>query len=238
MRCESLYLDRSVGYRGLVTRPEQRRRTAKQRILQAADDLFYNEGIHAVGIDRVIARAGVAKGSLYYSFTGKDDLVREYLTRRHGMWAERVTAGIEAHTDPRERILAVYDVLGALFAQPDFRGCAFMNATAEAAPDSVEAQAASAFRAWVHTLFLDLAMDAGAADPKQLAQTLVLLYDGAVATAQMDKAPEAARTARHTAELVLDNVGTRARRRRHTRRRSAAETRRPAPETPRAERAE
>ncbi|MDT4914762.1 MAG: hypothetical protein QOC66_3890 [Pseudonocardiales bacterium] len=190
-----------------MTRPEQRRRTAKQRILQAADDLFYNEGIHTVGIDRVIARAGVAKGSLYYSFAGKDDLVRDYLTHRHGKWAERVTAGIDAHTEPRARILAVYDVLGTLFAQPDYRGCAFMNATAEAAPDSVEAHAATTFRAWVHTLFLDLATDVGTGDPKQLAETLVLLYDGAVATAQMDKAPEAARTARRTAELILDNAG-------------------------------
>jgi AcrR family transcriptional regulator len=190
-----------------VTRPEQRRRTAKQRLLEAADDLFYTEGIHTVGIDRVIAHAGVAKGSLYYSFTGKDELVHEYLTHRHGNWAERVSAGIEAHTDPRARILAVYDVLGTLFAQPDYRGCAFMNATAEAAPDSVEAQAATTFRAWVHTLFLDLATDTDARDPKQLADTLVLLYDGAVATAQMDKTPSAARTARRTAELVLDNAG-------------------------------
>jgi AcrR family transcriptional regulator len=190
-----------------VTRPEQRRRTAKQRLLEAADDLFYTEGIHTVGIDRVIAHAGVAKGSLYYSFTGKDELVHEYLTHRHGNWAERVSAGIEAHTDPRARILAVYDVLGTLFAQPDYRGCAFMNATAEAAPDSVEAQAATTFRAWVHTLFLDLATDTDARDPKQLAETLVLLYDGAVATAQMDKTPSAARTARRTAELVLDNAG-------------------------------
>jgi AcrR family transcriptional regulator len=192
-----------------VTRPEQRRRTAKQRILAAADDLFYNEGIHAVGIDRVIARAGVAKGSLYYSFTGKDDLIQEYLSQRHGKWAERITAGIGAKTDPRERILAVYDVLGTLFAQPDYRGCAFMNATAEAAPGSVEAQAATTYRAWIHKLFLDLAVDTAAADPKQLAKTLVLLYDGAVATAQMDKAPEAARSARHTAELILDKAGVR-----------------------------
>jgi AcrR family transcriptional regulator len=189
-----------------VTRPEQRRRTAKQRILHAADDLFYNEGIHTVGIDRVIAHAGVAKGSLYYSFTGKDELVRDYLTHRHARWAERVTAGIEAHTDPRARILAVYDVLGALFAQPDYRGCAFMNATAEAAPDSVEARAGTTFRAWVHHLFLDLATATDAADPRQLAETLVLLYDGAVTTAQMDKAPKAARTARRTAELVLDHT--------------------------------
>jgi AcrR family transcriptional regulator len=190
-----------------MTKPEQRRRTAKHRLLQAADDLFYNEGIHTVGIDRVIAHAGVAKGSLYYSFTGKDELVHEYLTHRHGMWAERVTAGIEAQTEPRARILAVYDVLGTLFAQPDYRGCAFMNATAEAGPDSVEAHAATTFRAWVHTLFLDLATDIDTDDPKQLAETLVLLYDGAVATAQMDKAPEAARTARRTAELILDRAG-------------------------------
>ena len=194
----------------MTTKPEQRHRTAKQRLLQAADDLFYNEGIHAVGIDRVIAHAGVAKGSLYYSFAGKDDLVREYLTGRHGKWAERVTAAIEAHTDPRQRILAVYDVLGALFAEPDYRGCAFVNAMAEAAPDSVEAQAAVVFRAWVRDLFLGLATDVGAAKPKQLAEALVVLYDGAVATAQMDKTPRAAQTARHTAELVLDNAGIRA----------------------------
>jgi AcrR family transcriptional regulator len=189
-----------------VTRPEQRRRTAKERILEAADELFYNEGIHSVGIDRVIACAGVAKGSLYYSFTGKDELVREYLTHRHGSWADRVTGGVEAHTDPRERILAVYDVLGTLFAEPDYRGCAFMNATAEAAADSVEAQAASTFRGWVHDLFLGLATGFDAADSHQLAEALVLLYDGAVATAQMDNAPEAARTARRTAELILDNA--------------------------------
>ena len=198
----------------MVTRPEQRHRTAKQRLLQAADELFYNEGIHAVGIDRVIAHAGVAKGSLYYSFAGKDDLVRGYLTERHGKWVDRVSAGIEAHTDPRERILAVYDALGALFAEPDYRGCAFMNALAEAAPDSVEAQAATTFRAWVRTLFLGLAADADAEDPKQLAENLVVLYDGAVATAQMDKAPQAAQTARQTADLVLDAARTRARRRR------------------------
>jgi AcrR family transcriptional regulator len=192
-----------------VTRPEQRRRTAKQRLLDAADDLFYSEGIHTVGIDRVIAHAGVAKGSLYYSFTGKDELVHDYLAHRHARWADRVTAGIEAHADPRARILAVYDVLGTLFAQPNYRGCAFMNATAEAAPDSVEARAATTFRAWVHNLFLDLATDVDARDPKPLAETLVLLYDGAVATAQMDKAPEAARTARRTAEFILDNASTR-----------------------------
>jgi AcrR family transcriptional regulator len=200
-----------------VIKPVQRRRAARQRLLKAADELFYSEGIHAVGIDRVIAHAGVAKGSLYYSFSGKDELVREYLRARHGKWAERVGAEIEVHTDPRERILAVYDALGALLAEPDYRGCAFMNAMAEAGPDSVEAQAATTYRSWVRTLFLGLVTDAGAADPKQLAERLVVLYDGAVATAQMDKTPQAAQTARRTAEIVLDCAGVRARRGRRPR---------------------
>jgi AcrR family transcriptional regulator len=185
---------------------QRRRRTAKERILETADELFYREGIHTVGVDRVIAAAGVAKGSLYYSFTGKDDLVQQYLSHRHGRWVDRITAGIEAHTDPRARILAVYDVLGTLFAEPSYRGCVFMNATAEAAADGVEAKAASTFRATVHTIFLDLATATEVDDPHRLAETLVLLYDGAVATSQMDKAPEAAQTARRTAELVLDNA--------------------------------
>jgi AcrR family transcriptional regulator len=190
-----------------VARPVQRRRSAKERILAAADDLFYNEGVHTVGIDRVIERAGVAKGSLYYSFEGRDDLVRAYLTNRHGMWAARVSAGIEVHTDPRARILAVFDVLGELFTRPDYRGCAFLNAAAEAAEDSVEAKASRVFRDWVHELFLDLATNTTAPDPKALAQTLVLLYDGAVATSQMDRNPTAAQIARATAALVLDQAG-------------------------------
>ena len=190
-----------------MTSPEQRHRGAKQRLLAAADDLFYTQGIHAVGIDRVIAHAGVAKGSLYYSFAGKDDLVRGYLSGRHGKWVERVTAGIEAHADPRERVLGVYEALGALFAEPDYRGCAFVNAMAEATPDSVEAEASTVFRGWVRGLFLGLATETGAAQPQELADSLVVLYDGAVSTAQMDRAPGAAQTARRTAELVLDTAG-------------------------------
>jgi len=95
---------------------------------------------------------------------------------------------------PRARILAVYDVLGTLFAQPDYRGCAFMNATAEAAPDSVEAPRRDDLpRLGTQPVFSTSPPASTPADPKPLAETLVLLYDGAVATAQMDKAPDAAR---------------------------------------------
>ncbi|MET3808862.1 AcrR family transcriptional regulator [Nakamurella sp. UYEF19] len=186
--------------------PVQRRRTAKERLLRAADELFYAEGIHAVGIERVLERAGVARGSLYYSFKGKDELVQAYLTRRHSLWVERVSAGISDTNDPRERILAVFDVLATLFSEPDYRGCAFMNATAEAVPGSVEVQVAKIFRGWIHELFLQLATDTRTPHPAELANTLVILYDGAVANAQMDKNPDAANIAKSTANLVMDSV--------------------------------
>ena len=177
--------------------------SARERLLAASDELFYNEGIHTVGIDRVIEKAGVAKGSLYYIFGGKDQLIEAYLFNRHHAWMETVQAGIDNATTAQEKILAVFDVLGDLFSRPDFRGCAFMNATAEARPGSPEELAAGKFRDWVHTLFGELATSAGAIDPDVLTRQLVILYDGATTTAQMDKAPESAATARMMVGLVL-----------------------------------
>src|ERR1700710_2620695 len=104
-----------------------RRRSARDRRLETADRLFYDEGIHNVGIDRVLEQSGVAKGSLYYNFSGKDELVRAYLDNRHAKWAERIDDELSTAVTPNAKILAVFDALADLFAQPDFRGCAFLN---------------------------------------------------------------------------------------------------------------
>lgn len=160
---------------------------ARERLLKAADELFYHEGVHTVGIDKVIARAGVAKGSLYYIFGSKDELVKAYLANRHGRWTQRVEDHIAAVDDPRERILAVFDVLDELFQEPDYQGCAFLKASAEAEEGSVEMLGTEAFRAWLNDLFLGLARGAEVADPELVARQLVLLYDGAV-VAEMDHA--------------------------------------------------
>src|SRR3978361_1978552 len=115
-----------------------RRRSARDRLLEAADRLFYDEGINSVGIDRILEQSGVAKGSLYYNFGGKDDLVRTYLHDRHGKWAARIDEELATATTPEAKILAIFDALTDLFAQPGFRGCAFINAAAEAQPGSAE----------------------------------------------------------------------------------------------------
>src|SRR5690349_14587539 len=100
-----------------------RRPPARERLLEAADRLFYAEGIHTVGIDRVIEEAGVAKGSLFYNFAGKDDLVAAYLARRHERRVARVQARFEGLSDPVEKLVAIFDVLHDIASQPGYRGC-------------------------------------------------------------------------------------------------------------------
>jgi AcrR family transcriptional regulator len=128
------------------------RPSARERLLAAANELFYNEGVHTVGIDRVIEQAGVAKASLYNTFGSKDELVRAYLETRHASVAERITQAVERYDTPRERLLAVFEGQGELFAQPDYRGCAFARASAESHPGDLVEQAAEAYRRWVRAL--------------------------------------------------------------------------------------
>src|ERR1700722_1936996 len=107
------------------------RTSARERLLAAADELFYEEGIHTVGIDRIIEKAGVAKATLYSAFGSKDELIRAYLEGRFERRQERIARAMAPFDTPRERILAVFDSLGSYCAEPGFHGCAFMNASAE-----------------------------------------------------------------------------------------------------------
>jgi AcrR family transcriptional regulator len=188
-----------------VTDPGTARRpSARERLLDAADELFYNEGIHIVGIDRVIEKAGVAKASLYSTFGSKDELVRAYLTRRYLNRRARITEWVDRYDDPRDRLLAVYDALADSIAQPTYHGCAFANATAESSPGSVAEQVTQEYRTWTRTLFTDLARAAGAADPATLGAQLHLLYDGVNWAARIDLDLEAAGRARAAAAILLD----------------------------------
>lgn len=175
----------------------------RQRLLAAADELFYNEGVHAVGVDRVIERAGVAKGSLYYNFSGKDELIKEYLLGRHVAWTARVEEQVVKANGAGDKILAVFDALGMLFAEPGYRGCSFMNAVAEAPIGGPEMPAAGHYRSWLHELFGNLTAELPVQNPRELAEQLVLLYDGAVGTAQMDNTRHAATTAKTLASMVI-----------------------------------
>jgi AcrR family transcriptional regulator len=179
-------------------------RSARERLLASANELFYAEGVQTVGIDRIIEHAGVAKMSLYNLFGSKEGLVRAYLKSRHDGTTERLLAAVDRHRDPRRRLLAVFEAQGQMIAQPGFRGCAFVAAAVEAPRGGRIEEAADEYRSSIRSLFIELAEQAGAADPPELARQLHVIYDGAGLAAGMDHDPSIATSARAAAEVLLD----------------------------------
>lgn len=166
---------------------------ARERILLTAHDLFYADGIRATGIDRVIAASGVTKVTFYRHFPSKDDLVRAFLDHRHARWmAWFVDAlgrrGAHERAGDAGALLLLADVMAEWFAEPAFRGCAFINSVAEVG-GSVEGAAERARehkREMVEVIagLLPVALPARVA----LAQAAALGVDGAIVKAQMGSA--------------------------------------------------
>jgi AcrR family transcriptional regulator len=186
--------------------------SARERLLAAANELFYAEGVHTVGIDRIIERAGVAKASLYNAFASKEELVAAYLASRHEATTRRLTEAMARFEDPRQKILAVFDAQAQQFNQPDFNGCAFVAASIEAPSGGLVERAADQFRSWARGMFTDLAEQIGVPDPEKLGRQLHLVYDGAGLAARMDHDdPGIAPSARDAAEALLDAASARPR---------------------------
>lgn len=182
----------------------ERRLPASRRLLDAAGELFYAEGVQSVGIERVIETAGVAKATLYNTFGSKEALVRAYLEERHTDTVGRLTAAIAAAKTLRGRIVAVFAAQAELYSEPGFRGCAFVAASSEAPRGGLVEQAADEYRAAIRAMFRDLADDAGASDPDMLAAQLQVIYDGAGLSARMDRRPDVAAPALAAVNALLD----------------------------------
>lgn len=181
-----------------------KRGSARERLLAAADLLFYEEGVNTVGIDRVIERAGVAKASLYDCFGSKEELIRSYLQGRFEARQARLRKRFASCATPREKILAVFDAMAELAAQPGYRGCPFVRASSEARPGGGVKQICAESRAWTLALFTDLARETGASNPERLGHQLQMLYDGATISSDMDSNSGAALTARAMAAMAVD----------------------------------
>jgi len=172
--------------------------THAARILAAADKLFYEQGIRAVGVDTIAAAARVSKRTLYNYYPTKDDLIAAYLTARF------------KHVEPsdapaREQILAYFDRLEKIMSDGGFRGCPYVNAVCELS-DRKHAATSIAVRfkeerlRWYQTLLERMSV----ADPRGLAMQLQILVEGAIASALVRDDPSFARSARAAAEILLD----------------------------------
>ncbi|WP_144761451.1 TetR/AcrR family transcriptional regulator [Curtobacterium sp. 9128] len=181
-----------------------RRRPAYERAVATADRLFYEQGIHAVGVDQVANEADISKASLYTHFRTKDELVIGYLRGRSTAWQEHVAAELPNRgATARDRVLAVFDLLGEWFVAPGYRGCPFINVEAEYGAGHPTHEVTLAHRDWVRGLFESLLTEAGVDDPAGTALQLCLLYDGSMASAQADPARPWASAARSAAARLV-----------------------------------
>jgi len=161
-------------------------RSGRESILATADELFYEHGFHAVGVDLIVARAGVAKTTMYRHFPSKGDLIVAYLERADKRFWSWFNASLNSSATPAERLAGLFDALARLATSPICLGCAFQGAAAEfpRASDAGHATAL-AHKEAVRARLRQLAADAGAADPGALGDALLVLMDGAFAAARM-----------------------------------------------------
>ncbi len=159
------------------------RAPARERLLDAAEELFHAYGIAATGVDAILQRAQVAPATLYAHFAGKDALVAGYLQRRHERWRRTWDEILDEQQDPQERVVSVFDALERLHADQDApRGCAFLGAAVEISdPTHPAYRWLQADTELLTRRLRSLAEQAGASDPDALAAELLLLYDGALA---------------------------------------------------------
>jgi AcrR family transcriptional regulator len=177
-----------------------------ERILNTATELFYKEGIRAVGIQRVIDEAGIAKASLYAHYASKDELVAACLSQRGERARARVDAALrDPALDARGKLLKLFDLQIEWTSSAGFRGCPFLNASGELADDAHPArQVTGRQREWLHGLVGSLVRESGVRHAETVAAAIIVLYDGAAASALIDADPAAARHARWAVAQLLD----------------------------------
>ncbi|WP_369264595.1 TetR/AcrR family transcriptional regulator [Streptomyces sp. R35] len=188
-----------------TTARDQALALAREQALDAAEELFYGRGIQTVGMDDIRGASGVSLKRLYQLFPAKERLVEAYLERRDVRWRQRLAEHVDRHGEPEERILAVFDWLGQWFAEPGFRGCAWINSYGELGTTSplVTAQVTAHKEAFKDYL-RDLVADAGL--PSPLADQLYLLAEGAMVTAGITRSTEPAGQAADAARVLMSRA--------------------------------
>ncbi|MEU5582513.1 TetR/AcrR family transcriptional regulator [Streptomyces huasconensis] len=190
---------------GAVAAPRRIAMTpAARRALDAAGRLFYERGIHAVGVDLIAAEAGVTKKTLYDRFGSKEQIVVEYLAERDDRWRSFLAGYLAAAPTPRARVLAVFDASRDWAADRSEKGCAMVNAHAEISDAAHPAYPIiTGQKAWMLALFTDLAREIAPDRAERLARTLVLLHEGGLVAHGLHVFPDALDQARDDAERLL-----------------------------------
>jgi len=183
----------------------ERTRATRERILTAAAQLFTRDGIRPTSVDHISDLAGLTKVTLYKHFRSKDELIAEVLEREENQWRtwffDRVNNMAQK---PEDRLLAVFDVLDEWFRDDNFRGSPFINTAMEVTnSDHPVHRVLAKHRAGNREFFRSNAEAGGFSDPKQIEESFVLIFRGAIVSALLDHKPDAAKFAKKTAEFIL-----------------------------------
>ncbi|PMB51180.1 TetR/AcrR family transcriptional regulator [Fischerella sp. JS2] len=176
------------------------------RILETASELFYQKGIQHVGINEVIAASDVAKRTFYKYFPSKDQLILEVMRDREKQWLQWFQKSVEERGNTaKEKLLATFDVLGEWYAQPDFRGCPFINAVLEIADANHPVHKVSvSLREAIRTHIVKLAIEAEIRNPEAFSQQYLLLIGGASLMATIEGTSAGAKYARQALSILID----------------------------------
>ena len=178
-----------------------------RRVLDAASDLFYERGIHAVGVDTIAEAAEVTKKTLYDRFGSKETLVVAYLQHRDARWREHLAAHLALVPDPGpDRVLAVFDAAISWSGENGRKGCSAINARAEIG-DGHDGHPVfpeiARQKLWLLDLFTELCREAGVIDPSDMAKRMMLLHEGALVTVGMETFAHPVEVARDVARALL-----------------------------------
>jgi AcrR family transcriptional regulator len=183
-------------------------RSARERILDAASELFYRHGYHAIGIDTIVERSGVAKMTLYRHFPSKDALIAAYLERSNAEFMAWLDGSMAAVDDPRARLIAAFDAIATLAKSTRCLGCTFQGAASEFPElDHPGHRVARAHKQAIRERFAGIAREAGLRDPDGLAGQLLLLMDGAWVAARMFGPGSHAASVADAARALIDSQG-------------------------------
>lgn len=183
-------------------------KSKRELIVSEALKLFYQNGFNATGIERITSEAGVSKKTLYNHFKSKDELVLATLRKRDALFRNTIMRETERlGTTPRDRLLTIFDAHDQWFQEKEFSGCMFINASAEFSAQQDPNHIISAeHKRLVREYIFELAQQAEAKDPEELANQLHLLLEGAIVEAHVSGNKQAARMARAMAAVFVERA--------------------------------
>ena len=177
----------------------------REQLINTAIELFREHGYHGTGIDKIVEKAGVSKKTLYTHFRSKEELLIAALRHYDGLFRNNFMRHVDSLAKtPQEKLLAIFDVAEGWFSQKKFFGCMFINVIGEySEKDSPIRDICKQFKSLMRNYIRDLCAQTGAEEPDILADKMALLFEGAVVTSQVSQNPDAAKTAKDIARLLV-----------------------------------